>query len=146
MFLYDISAFMLYFIFYFSCKLARLLWNFLLWRHPVTITSLNFLTDSNENCTAYVKLNSKIILFVELFWFSEYLLRKLQLLRKSHLLYSYPTPLLPSPLGRPLGWLLLGTHLSHTWGYFFSKKKYIYIIYIYLFASPVKCVFEPSKE
>ena len=28
----------------------------------------HFLTDSNENCTAYVNFNSKIILFVELFF------------------------------------------------------------------------------
>ena len=27
----------------------------------------HFLTDSDENCTAYVKLNFKIFLFVELF-------------------------------------------------------------------------------
>ena len=27
-------------------------------------------TDSNETCTSYVKLNSKHILFVRIFWFS----------------------------------------------------------------------------
>ena len=29
----------------------------------------------------------------------------------------------PSALGRPLGWVLLGTHLWHTSGYFFNTKN-----------------------
>ena len=85
----------------------------------------HFLTDLNENCTAYVKLKIKDILFMLIFWFSEYLLRKLRLITKItsiivQLPYISPPP--PSPLGRPLGWVLLGTHLSHSWGYFFNTK------------------------
>ena len=40
----------------------------------------------------------------------------------SRQLSSYPTPP-PSPLGCPLGWVLLGTHLWHTLGYFFNTKN-----------------------
>ena len=84
----------------------------------------HFLTDSDENFTAYVKFYPKIFLFVELFWFSEYLLRKLRFITKipSFVRLPYTSP--PSPLGHPLGWVLLGTHLSHTWGYF--KKNSFY--------------------
>ena len=88
----------------------------LLWRH-------SFLTDFNENCKAYVKMNYKIFLFVELFWFSEYLLRKLVFIKKIpsivQLPYTSPHPLWAAQLG----WVLLGTHLSHTWGYFFNTQK-----------------------
>ena len=63
--------------------------------HDVT----HFLTDSGENCTSYVKLNSKIFLFVEPFWFSEHLLRKLRVITKIPSIvqlpytyyFSYPT-------------------------------------------------------
>ena len=33
----------------------------------------HFLTDPDENSTAYIKLKIKGILFVRFFWFSEYL-------------------------------------------------------------------------
>ena len=83
----------------------------------------HFLTDSNENCTAYVKLNSKVFLFVERFWFSKYLLGKLGFITKIPSIVQLPYTSPPSPLGRPLVWVLLGTHLSQTWGYFFSTKN-----------------------
>ena len=83
----------------------------------------HFLTDLNENCTAYVKLKIKDILFVRIFWFSEYLLTKLRLITKitSVVQFLYTSP--PSPLGRRLAWVLLGTHLWQTWGYFFNTKN-----------------------
>ena len=125
MFLYDISAFMLHFIFYFSyelnCSFSML---FSIMTSPCYYDVTHFLIDLNENCTAYVKLKIKDILFVKIFRFSEYLLRKLRLLTKitSTVQLPYTSPP-PSPLGRPLGWVLLGTHLLHTWGYFFNTKN-----------------------
>ena len=84
----------------------------------------HFLTDLNENCTAYVKLKIKDILFVRNLWFSEYLWRKLRLITKITSIVQLPyTSPFPSPLGSPLGWVLLGTHLWHTWGYFFNTKN-----------------------
>ena len=84
----------------------------------------HFSTDLNENCRTYVKLKIKDILFVRIFWFSEYLLRKLRLIRKitSIVQLPYTSPL--SSLSRPLGWVLLGTHLPHTWGCFFKIKYF----------------------
>ena len=61
----------------------------------------HFLTDSNEICTAYVKLEIKDILFMP-FFFSEYLLRNLRFITKITSIVSYPTPFPPSSLGRPL--------------------------------------------
>ena len=66
MFLYDISAFMLNFIFYFSINSVvfyEIFYNDVNMFLDVT----HYLTDSNENCTVYVKFNSKIFLFMELF-------------------------------------------------------------------------------
>ena len=79
-----------------------------------------FLTDPNEICTAYVKLEIKDILFKRVFLFSKYLVRKIRFITKItsivQLPYTSPPPPPPppSPLGRPLGWVLLGTHLSPT--------------------------------
>ena len=83
----------------------------------------HFLTDSNENWTAYVKLNPKIFLFVELFWFFGILIEKITIYYENPVYCTVTLHLSPSPLGRPLGWVLLGTHLSHTWGYFLNTKK-----------------------
>ena len=60
MFLYDISAFMLYFIFYFFYKLGSFSMKFSIMTSPHYYDVTHFLNDSNENCTAYAKLNSKI--------------------------------------------------------------------------------------
>ena len=123
MFLY-ISAFMLYFIFIFSMNLVffyEIFYNdvsAVLWR-----PSFYFLTDPNENCASCIKLEIKDILFMRILDFLNIYWENYDLLRKSLLWCSYPTPLPPSPLGRPLRWVLLGTHLSHTWGYFFNTKK-----------------------
>ena len=62
----------------------------------------HFLTDSNENCTAYVKLNSKIFLWSELFWFSEYLLRKLRFFKKIPSIVQLPYTSPPIPFGPPI--------------------------------------------
>ena len=83
----------------------------------------HFSTDLNENCTAYVKLKIKDILFGKIFWFSKYLLRKLRLITKITSIVQLPYTSPPSPLGHPLGWVLLGTHLWHAWRYFFNTKN-----------------------
>ena len=54
----------------------------------------HFLADFNENCTAYVKLNSKIFLFMDFFLFSEYLLRKLRFIT-SIVQLPYTSPSIP---------------------------------------------------
>ena len=82
-----------------------------------------FSTDSNENGTAYVKLNSKIFLFVDLFWFSEYLLRKLRFITKIPSIVQLPHTFHISLLSSPFGWVLLETDLPHTWGYFYNTKQ-----------------------
>ena len=110
------SCFILYFIFSI---------NFVIFYEIFYNDVTHFLTDSNENCTAYVKLNSKIFLFVELFWFSQYLLRKLWFITKIPSIVQLPYTSPSSPMGRPLRWVLLGTYLSHTWGYL-KKKKVFY--------------------
>ena len=73
-----------------------------------------FLTDPNEICTAYVKLEIKDILFMRVFFIFEIFSEKNTIYYENHV-YSAVTLHLsppPSPLGRPLGWVLLGTHLS----------------------------------
>ena len=72
MFLYDILAFMLYlYLFIFLIFLLTLSFSmkFSIMTSPSNYDVTHFLIDFNENCTAYVKLNSKIFLFVELFLF-----------------------------------------------------------------------------
>ena len=78
--------------------------------HNVT----HFLTDPDEIYTVYVKLKIKNILFMVIFYFRNIYSENYDLLQKSRLFSSYPTPLPPSPLGRPFGWVLLWTHLSRT--------------------------------
>ena len=55
----------------------------------------HFLTDPNENCTAYVKLEKKDILFVKIFKFSEYLLYCTSIVQ---LPYTFP----PIRFGQPI--------------------------------------------
>ena len=55
MLLYDISAFMVYFIFYFFYKLDRFLLNFLIMKSPRHVTLRILFTDPDKICTAYVK-------------------------------------------------------------------------------------------
>ena len=75
MFLSDVSVFMLYFIFYFFYEL-RLKLSIMMSPRYYDVTHL--FTDPNENCSVYVKLEIEDILFVRIFLFSEYLLRKLR--------------------------------------------------------------------
>ena len=75
MFLYDNSAFMLYFIYFFfinSIVFYKISYNDVMWRN-YDFTYL--FTDPDEICTAYVKLNSKHILFVRIFWSTIYFSR-----------------------------------------------------------------------
>ena len=113
--IFQASCFILYFIF--PMKLDVF---YALFYNDVTtlydFDRSHFLTDLNENCTAYVKLKIKDILFVRIFWFSQYLWRKLRLITKITSIFQLPYTSPPSPLGRPLGWVLLGTHLWHTSG------------------------------
>ena len=53
----------------------------------------HFLTDPDENCTAYIKLEIKDILFERIFDFRNIYCENNDLLRKSRLWCSYPTPL-----------------------------------------------------
>ena len=66
----------------------------------------HFLTDPNENSTAYVKLEIKKHFVLEIFFlFSEYLLRKLRFITKItsivQLPYTSPPPP-PIPFGLPI--------------------------------------------
>ena len=72
MVLYDISAFMVYFIFSInSIVFYEIFYNDVTASRDVTY----LFTDPDEICTAYVKLNSKHILFVKIFQFSIYFSR-----------------------------------------------------------------------
>ena len=64
MFLYDISAFMLHFIFPVNLVFSI---PFSIMTSPHYYDVTHFLTDLHENCTAYVKLEIKDILFVIIF-------------------------------------------------------------------------------
>ena len=67
----------------------------------------HFLTDLNENCTAYVKLKIKDILFVRIFFkFLEYLLRKLRFITKITSIVQLPyLPLIPFGLPIRVGFV-----------------------------------------
>ena len=88
MFLYDISAFMLYF---FSMK-------FSIMTAPRYYDVTPYLTDPNENCTAYIKLEINDILFVRIFVFSEYVLWKLRSIKKFTSIVQLPYTSPPTPL------------------------------------------------
>ena len=60
MFLYDILAYMLYFIYYFSINFVFSM-KFSIMTLPRYFDVSYFLTDPNENCTAYIKLEIKEI-------------------------------------------------------------------------------------
>ena len=60
---------------------------------------IHFLTDSDENCTGYVKLNSKMFLFVELFDFWNINGENYDLLRKSRAYCTVTLHLSPIPFG-----------------------------------------------
>ena len=62
----------------------------------------HFLTDPDEICTAYIKLEIKDILFVRIFWFLEYLLRKLRFITKITSIVQLPFTSPPSPLDRTI--------------------------------------------
>ena len=115
--IFQLSCFILYFIF--STNLVVFYGVFYVMTSPRYYDVTHFLTDPNDICTAYVKLEMKDKLFMRILGFSEYLLRKLRLITKI-------TYIVPSPLGRPLGLVLLGTHLSYTWGYFFNTQKIVF--------------------
>ena len=56
-----------------------------------------FLTDPNEICTAYVKLEIKDILFMRVFLFSKYLVRKLRFITKITSIVQLPYTSPPPP-------------------------------------------------
>ena len=73
----------------------------------------HFLTDLDENFTEYVKLKIKDILFIEFLIFGMFI-EKITINYEIASIVQLPYTSPISPLGRPLGWVLLGTHLSHT--------------------------------
>ena len=77
------------------------------WRH-------SFFDRSQWKLQSICEIKKKDILFARIFWFSEYLLRKLWLITKITSIVQLPYTFPLSSLGRPLGWVLLGTHLPHT--------------------------------
>ena len=111
MFLYDISASGS--MFHFNIVFFLWTWSFSMpfstMASPRYYDIAHFLNDLNENGTAYVKL--KIRHFVrENFLIFKIFIDKITINYKIHVkLSSFPTPP-PSPLGCPLGWVLLGTH------------------------------------
>ena len=58
----------------------------------------HFLTDPNENSTAYVKLEIKDILFVRIVLFSEYLMKKSRFITKITSIVQLPYTSPPIPL------------------------------------------------
>ena len=93
----------------------------------------HFLTDLYfTNCIAYVKLKMKDFVRENFFIFGIFI-EKIMINYENRV--NCPVTLHhPHPFGPPiLGWVLLGKHLSHTWGYFFntkSKKKVIVFTWI----------------
>ena len=124
MFLYDISASMLHFIFYFSYEFGRFYALFyndvrtLLWRH-------SFFDRSQWKLHSICKIENKRHFVCENILIFGIFIEKITINYENHV--SCPVPLYlpppPSPLGRPLAWVLLGTHLWQTWGYFLNTKK-----------------------
>ena len=120
------SCFILYFIFPMNLVVFYSLFyndvTTLLWRH-------SFLTDLNENCTAYVKLKTKDILFVIFFfWFSEYLLRKLRLITKITSIVQLPYT--PIPFGPPIRvGFVRDTSLTYLRILFNTKNKKMIIVF-----------------
>ena len=81
---------------------------------PLYYDVTHFLTDLNENCTAYVKLKNKRHFVCENVLIFGIFIEKITINYENHVNYPVTLHLPPSPLGHPLGWVLLGTHLSHT--------------------------------
>ena len=103
------------FILYFNFSMNLVVFYEIFYKDVTTLLCRHsFLTDPNEICTAYVKLEIKNILFLRIFDFRYIYLENYDLFRKLRRLCNYPTPLPPSSLGRSLGWVLLRPHLSHT--------------------------------
>ena len=88
----------------------------LLWRN-------SFFDRSLWKLHSICKIRNKRYFVREIFLIFGIFIRKITVIYQNHLycpvtLYTSPS----SPLGRTLGWVLLGPHLSHTWGYFFNTK------------------------
>ena len=79
--------------------------------HDVT----HFSTDLNENCRAYVKLKKKRHFVWKNFLIFGIFIEKIMINYENHVNCPVTLHLPLSSLGRPLGWVLLGTHLPHTW-------------------------------
>ena len=97
--IFQSSCFILYFIFSINSVVSM---KFSIMTSPRYYDVTHFLTDSNENWTAYVKLNSKIFLFVELFWFSEYLLNSENKYSENSVYCTVTLHLSPIPFGLPI--------------------------------------------
>ena len=88
------SCFILYFLrtWSFLCCLV-----FSIMTSPCYYDVTHFLTDPNEICAAYVKLDIKDTLFLIFFLFSEYLLRKLRFISKITSIVQLPYTSPPPP-------------------------------------------------
>ena len=62
----------------------------------------HFLTDSNENCTAYVKLNSKIFLLVDFFLIFGIFIEKITIYYENPVYYTVTLHPSPIPFGQPI--------------------------------------------
>ena len=92
----------LFYILFFSMNLVFFM-KFSIMTSPRYYDVTHFLKDPDENCTAHIKLEIKDILFMRMFWFSEYLLRKLRFITKITSIVQLPyVHLSPIPFRPPI--------------------------------------------
>ena len=104
---------MLHFVCYFSYELGRFLCPF---TSPRYYDVTHFLTNLNENkLHGKCKIENERHFVCENFLIFGIFIEKITINYENHVNCQVTLHLAPqSPLGRPLGWVLLGTHLSHT--------------------------------
>ena len=113
------SCFILYFIFPMNLVVFYALFyndvTTLLWRH-------SFFERSQWKLHSICKIVNKRHFVCENFLFLIFgiFMEKITINYENHVNCPVTLHLPPIPFGLPLGWVLLGTHLWHTWGYFFN--------------------------
>ena len=110
------SCFILYFIFP-----MNLFFFYVLFYNDVT--TLLFFDRSQWKLHSMCKIENKKHFVCENLLIFGIFIEKITINYENHVNCPVNQHLPPSPLGRPLGWVLLGTHLWHTWGYFFNTKN-----------------------
>ena len=113
------------FYFFYETWLFSMLFSMMTSNRYYAVT--HFLTDPNEIRTVYVKLEIKDILFIRLFWFSEYLLRKVRFITKKNTTLHF-SPILFGPLitvssvrGTSFTYLMILFEHTHTQKQFLLK-------------------------